>query len=190
MVLVHSSIRSAVQWPLLVALVLGSGPAAGTGPAPTPVLSAATQVVDGDGPARTGFVAPLAGVVVVLAPFRPPAERYGRGHRGVDLAVAPGSAVRAAGAGTVVYADPLAGRGVVSIQHASGLRTTYEPVVASVSAGARVAAGQPIGTLSAGHPSCAPLGCLHWGARLGPQVYIDPMLLIGRIRIRLEPWSR
>ncbi|MEJ7649997.1 MAG: M23 family metallopeptidase [Nakamurella sp.] len=189
MVFVHSWIRSAVQRPLLIALVLGSGPAAGAGPAPPPVLPATTQVVDGGGPARTGFVAPLARAVVVLTPFRPPAERYGRGHRGVDLAATAGSTVRAAGAGTVVYAGPLAGRGVVSIQHASGLRTTYEPVVASVSPGARVAAGEPIGTVSAGHPSCAPLGCLHWGARLDPQTYVDPMLLIGRVRIRLEPWT-
>ncbi|WP_353647747.1 M23 family metallopeptidase [Nakamurella sp. A5-74] len=190
MVFVHPSIRSAVQWPLLVVLVLGSGPAAGTGPAPTPVLPVSLQGTARDGPSGNGFVAPLAGAPVVLTPFRPPAERYGRGHRGVDLAATPGSRVRAAGAGTVVFAGPLAGRGVVSIEHASGLRTTYEPVDPSVSAGARVAAGQPIGTLSPGHPSCAPRGCLHWGARLGPQTYVDPMLLIGRIRIRLEPWSR
>ena len=53
--------------------------------------------------------------------------------------------------GVVVFAGPLAGRGVVSIEHAGGLRTTYEPVTASVTAGASVAAGQPIGTLEAGH---------------------------------------
>lgn len=190
MVSVHRSIRSAVQWPLLIVLTLGAGPAAGVGPAPTPVLPVSLQDTVRDGPARTGFVAPLAGALIVLTPFRPPAERYGRGHRGVDLAATPGSSVRAAGAGTVVFAGPLAGRGVVSIEHASGLRTTYEPVDPSVSAGAGVTAGQPIGTLSAGHPSCAPRGCLHWGARPGPQTYVDPMLLLGRIRIRLEPWGR
>lgn len=186
MVSVHRSIRSAVLFPLLLLVTAGAGQA--------PVSPQASSVgalgpTAGIGPATTGFLAPLAGALVVLTPFRPPAERFGRGHRGVDLAAAPGMTVRAAGAGTVVFAGPLAGRGVISIQHASGLRTTYEPVAASVVAGAAVTPGQPIGALSAGHPSCAPLDCLHWGARLGPQTYVDPMLLLGRFRIRLEPWS-
>ena len=41
------------------------------------------------------------------------------------------------------------GRPVVSIDHADGLRTTYEPVDPSVGAGQRVTRGSPIGTLVA-----------------------------------------
>lgn len=150
-----------------------------------------SHVTAGDAPtARSGdFVLPVPPPAQVLTPFRPPEHRYGTGHRGVDLAAPAGSTVRAAGAGTVVYAGMLAGRGVVSIQHSGGLRTTYEPVTASVSAGDRVEEGQVIGTLAAGHPSCAPADCLHWGARLADHLYLDPMSLLRPWRVRLKPWD-
>ena len=104
------------------------------------------------GVAANGFVLPVAPPPLVLTAFRPPADRYGAGHRGVDLAAQPGSAVVAAGTGRVVFAGALAGRGVVSIEHAGGLRTTYEPVTASVSAGATVAAGSADRRTGAGAP--------------------------------------
>lgn len=126
---------------------------------------------------------------VVLTDFDPPVTPYGSGHRGIDLAAAVGTVVTAAGAGRVVYAGPLAGRGVVSIEHRSGLRTTYEPVLPRVAVGSLVTAGQPIGTVTAGHRPCAPATCLHWGARCGA-VYLDPRsLLPGRWRVRLLPWE-
>ncbi|MDL5155985.1 murein hydrolase activator EnvC family protein [Actinomycetospora termitidis] len=135
--------------------------------------------------------APVAGGVArrFLAPPTP----YGRGHRGVDLAAAPGTPVVAAGPGTVVYAGLLAGRGVVSVQHAGGLRTTYEPVAASVVVGASVARGTVVGTLDPGHPGCPASACLHWGLRWAHppgaprEQYLDPLLLVGLGRTRLWP---
>jgi murein DD-endopeptidase MepM/ murein hydrolase activator NlpD len=135
------------------------------------------------------FLLPVPPPPQVLTPFRPPATKYGTGHRGVDLAAPAGTPVRAADTGTVVYAGMLAGRGVVSIQHPGGLRTTYEPVTASVAPGDHVQAGQVIGTLDAGHPSCAPADCLHWGARLPDGSYLDPMSLLRPWRVRLLPWG-
>lgn len=138
-----------------------------------------------------GWIAPLPEPLVVTRAFDPPEGPYGAGHRGVDLATTPGQDVRAAGAGTVVYAGPLAGRGVVSIQHADGLRTTYEPVLASVAAGGEVGMGQVIGTLETGHPGCPASACLHWGLkRVGltrGEVYLDPMLLLRQGPVRLLP---
>jgi murein DD-endopeptidase MepM/ murein hydrolase activator NlpD len=125
----------------------------------------------------------------VLTAFAPPANRFGAGHRGVDLAIAAGSEIRSAGTGVVVFAADLAGRGVVSIEHTGGLRTTYEPVRASVTAGAAVSAGQVIGVLQAGHPGCAPSDCLHWGARLPDRVYLDPLSLLTGWEVRLLPWA-
>jgi murein DD-endopeptidase MepM/ murein hydrolase activator NlpD len=139
--------------------------------------------------AATGFVLPVAPPPLVLTPFAPPANRFGAGHRGVDLAAAEGSVVLAAGPGVVLFAADLAGRGVVSIEHPGGLRTTYEPVTASVPAGSRVGAGQPIGLLQPGHAGCAPASCLHWGARLPDRVYLDPMALLTVWRVRLLPWQ-
>ena len=92
---------------------------------------------------------------VVTRPFDPPPGPYAAGHRGVDLGGVPGSPVLAAGAGVVVFAGMVAGRPVVSIDHADGLRTTYEPVDPSVAAGQVVARGSPIGTL-AGRPRRVP----------------------------------
>jgi murein DD-endopeptidase MepM/ murein hydrolase activator NlpD len=118
--------------------------------------------------------------------FDPPAHPWLAGHRGVDLAGAVGSPVFAAGPGTVVFAGRVAGRGVVSVAHAGGLRSTYEPVIALVAAGDPVAAGEALGTLEAGHPGCPVAACLHWGARRGA-AYVDPLALLGLRRVRLLP---
>jgi len=94
---------------------------------------------------------------------------------------APGAA-----AGTVVFVGVVAGRGVVSVAHPGGLRTTYEPVNATVVVGAQVARGDPIGRLQPGHPGCPVAACLHWGLRRD-DVYLDPLALLGLGRVRLLP---
>ena len=103
----------------------------------------------------------------VLEGFDPPAAVWSAGHRGVDLALA-------------------AGRPVVSIDHADGIRTTYEPVEPSVAAGDAVRRGQAIGVLVAGHRSDG-ADALHWGARTGAKSYIDPLRLLRPAVIRLKP---
>ncbi|WP_338599294.1 M23 family metallopeptidase [Saccharopolyspora sp. SCSIO 74807] len=161
--------------PLLVLLML---PAAGVAQRTSP---ATTE------PAPE-FMRPLASAAPVLRPFEPPSSEFGPGHRGVDLAGAAGEQVRSAGAGTVRFAGVLADRPVVSIEHSGGLRTTYEPVRATVQAGQAVAPGQPIGALDPGHPGCPADACLHWGVRRGPE-YRDPLGLLGGGRVRLLPWD-
>lgn len=136
--------------------------------------------------AAADWVLPLAGEPQVTRAFDPPATPYGPGHRGVDLAGTSGEQVRAAGSGTIGYAAPLAGRGVVTVLHDDGLRTTYEPVTAAVDVGQAVGAGQPIGTLEAGHAGCPVAACLHWGLLRG-EVYLDPMSLLQPGPIRLLP---
>lgn len=118
--------------------------------------------------------------------FDPPDTPYGRGHRGVDLAGTPGAAVHAAGAGRIGYAGVLAGRGVVTVLHANGLKTTYEPVTPQVKAGRHVAIGQVIGRLDTGHPGCPVAACLHWGLLRG-DTYLDPLTLVHAGRVRLLP---
>ncbi len=128
-------------------------------------------------------------MVVVAAPFAPPAGPYGPGHRGVDLAAAPAAGVLAAGPGTVAFAGRVAGRGVVSVDHPGGLRTTYQPVGAAVTRGEPVRAGQLLGLLEGTGGHCLPRACLHWGLRRGT-TYLDPMSLLGPARVRLLPvWT-
>lgn len=121
--------------------------------------------------------------------FEPPADAYGAGHRGVDLAAAPGQQALAAGPGVVVFAGTLAGRGVVSVDHEGGLRTTYEPVTPDVSVGDQIYQGQPLGTVLAGHPGCTVAACLHWGVRRGDE-YVNPLEYIATAyALRLKPWD-
>jgi hypothetical protein len=150
-----------------------------------------------DPAAQQRFGWPLVGSPTVVRPFRPPVFRYGPGHRGVDLAAVAGAPVLAAGAGTVVFAGMVAGHGVVSVSHQGGLRTTYEPVSATVAAGQGVAKGQQIGTVQPGHANCPVPVCLHWGAVRSPvsgpqpgeleREYLDPLRLLGWARVRLLP---
>jgi murein DD-endopeptidase MepM/ murein hydrolase activator NlpD len=133
---------------------------------------------------------PLRPEPVVTRPFDAPRPDWRRGHRGVDLAGVPGQPVYAAGPGTVVFAGRLAGRAVVSVQHPGGLRTSYEPVEASVRPGQSVAVGSPLGRLIPGHAGCPGPACLHWGAMWGPAQradYVDPVGLLAVTPIRLKP---
>jgi len=121
---------------------------------------------------------PIAPPHTVQAPFDEPAGPYGPGHRGIDI-LAETPTVTAVEAGTVHFAGMVAGRPVVSVRHADGMLSTYEPVVASVAVGTAVEAGTPIGEVAPGAAShCAPALCLHLGARRD-RSYLDPLLLLG-----------
>jgi murein DD-endopeptidase MepM/ murein hydrolase activator NlpD len=137
-----------------------------------------------------GYTWPTGEPARVVRGFDAPGERWAPGHRGVDLGLAAGAPVVSAADGVVAFAGSVAGRGVISVLHGDGLRTTYEPVVAAVRQGDLVRAGEPIGTLAAAQGHCAPASCLHWGARGGPGDYRDPLLLLraGAV-IRLYPDS-
>ncbi|WP_051751598.1 murein hydrolase activator EnvC family protein [Streptosporangium amethystogenes] len=162
----------------------GGGTGGGTGREATPGMAGATR--PGEAPAPSPLWGwPLAGRPRVLRGFAPPAQPWLAGHRGADLAASPGAEVRAAGAGTVGYAGPLAERGVVTVLHPGGLRTTYLPVQPSVGRGRAVATGEVIGVLQ-DVPGHCPAACLHWGL-LRDRAYLDPLLLLGHGQVRLLP---
>lgn len=154
--------------------------AAGAWPASTRDAAPAAPIAPTGSP--TGYVWPTGSPVPVIREFDLPPEPWLAGHRGVDLAAGVGLPVLSAGDGTVVFAGPVAGRPVVSVLHDDGLRTTYEPVAAVVTAGQRVRAGELIGTMGTGS-HCE---CLHWGARRGADDYVDPLALL-RAVVRLLP---
>lgn len=147
------------------------------------VLAAIGLVVGGavNAAAEIGLprgISPVPGPLT--AEFRPPENRWDAGHRGVDMAAQSGEVVMAAAGGSVTFAGELAGRGVVVVDHGT-VRTTYEPVDASVRIGDEVATGTPIGRIGRGG-HCSE-HCLHWGLRSGDS-YLDPRLLLS-IPIRL-----
>jgi murein DD-endopeptidase MepM/ murein hydrolase activator NlpD len=189
----------------VLAVVLSGGPPMISGLSTRPAhpfpagLASPARLAAGQAP-RQQFGWPLRGSPAVVRGFHPPSFRYGPGHRGVDLAAMAGAPVLAAGAGTVIFAGMVAGHGVVSVSHQGGLRTTYEPVSAIVTAGQRVTKGERIGTVQPGHAGCPGTVCLHWGAFREPapggptpagsdpgRDYLNPLRLIIAARVRLLP---
>lgn len=123
---------------------------------------------------------PLDPTPRVARPFRAPASDWGAGHRGLDLVTRAGAAVLAVEGGRVRHAGVVAGRGTVSVEHADGLVSTYEPVRPGVGPGDPVAVGDALGVVVPGGAShCGVAACLHLGARR-PGAYLDPWpLLVG-----------
>ncbi|GAA1872372.1 M23 family metallopeptidase [Myceligenerans crystallogenes] len=141
-------------------------------------------------PSVTGYTSPAPAAYPpagVIRRFDPPRSRWGAGHRGVDLATTAGAPVVAPGAGTVTFAGDVAGRGVVVVTHPDGLRSSLEPVRATVTVGTGVAAGDVVGSVEDSMSDhCGPDACVHWGVRRGDR-YLDPLHLLYRPVIVLLP---
>lgn len=126
----------------------------------------------------------------VLRAFAAPSTRWGAGHRGIDVAAAPGETVVAATSGTVTFAGTVVDRPVVTVRMDGvpwEVLVTVEPVAPLVSAGDVVELGQPIGTLVGGHRPCG--ACVHLGVRID-DAYANPMVLLGAERAVLLPLDR
>lgn len=120
----------------------------------------------------------------VVHPFQAPATTFASGHRGVDLAAAPGDPVGASAAGTVRFAGTVADQVWVTVDHGQGIRTTYGPLGdVEVAPGQAVTRGAILGSV-AGPPHDDDRVALHWGARRG-DTYIDPMGLLVPLRASL-----
>lgn len=121
---------------------------------------------------------PVPGPRAVTAPYRAPAHEYGAGHRGVDLVAVEGTTVSAPAAGIVAFRGTVVDRSLITIEHSDGLVSTLEPVTSQLTPGDPVAAGQPVGIVSAGGHT--PRGAVHLGVRRDGD-YINPMLLFGPV---------
>ncbi len=179
--------RVATVTTLLTAVLLAasSGPSpARAAAAPSAPLAGAAAVGSPEASAapapRAGWGWPLRPDPAVRRPFVAPPARWAPGHRGIDLDAAQGRVVLAPAPGVVAFAGRVAGRGVVSVQHGAALRSSVEPVRATVAVGTVVAAGDAIGVLTSEASHCSPGSCLHWGVRRDG-AYVDPLgLLTGR----------
>lgn len=115
----------------------------------------------------------------VSADFVAPKSEYGPGHRGVDYSVEAGTLVRAAGGGTVTFAGVVAGLGAVTIDHGSGLETTYTGLASiDVARDQRVAEGSFLGGSGAIHGAPG----IHFGVRLRGD-YVDPVAFLVRLDV-------
>lgn len=139
------------------------------------------------GPGTSAWGWPLAGRPSVVRGFDPPARRWLPGHRGIDLAALEGESVLAVDDGVVTFSGSVAGVGVVSLTHADGLRSTYQPVTEPAVHGQRVRGGERIGRVEATGSHCAPRVCLHLGAVRGRDDYVDPTPLLLGVELALLP---
>lgn len=159
---------------LLVALV--APPGGGASPAGTPHDRHGPEQPPADSRVEAGDAAPWVwptGGRAVARGWEQPTDEYAAGHRGIDVATALGTTAVAVADGTVSFAGPVAGRGVVTIDHGSGLVSTLDSVDPAVTAGTTVEQGDPVGTVAVGHcPATAP--CVHLGARVDGR-YVDPL---------------
>ena len=154
-----------------------------------PALVATGWVAAGDSATtapRGRWSWPLLPRPPVLGGFDPPDVRWGSGHRGVDLGAATGQEVLAPTAGVVTFRGVVVDRGVLVIETAGGLRTTFEPVDSSLAVGTGVAQGQAVATVGTTPGHCVPATCLHWGVLRG-DTYLDPLALVGAVRVVLLP---
>lgn len=126
---------------------------------------------------------PLATARIVGAYAAPP-SRYAAGHRGIDLAAEAGTIVVAPADATVRFVGVVVDRPVLTLDHGSGILSSYEPLVATgsgaagLSAGDTVARGAPLGVVGIGaHCSNA---CLHVGVRIDGE-YVSPLLFFDRV---------
>ena len=123
--------------------------------------------------------------------FVAPEGPYGAGHRGVDYAVPSGTRVRAAASGRIAFAGSVAGDLAITIDHGSGVATTYSQLSSLlVAEGQAVSEGAWIGLSGRSHAEDG----LHLGAKIDGG-YVDPMSLMGPVdvsgAIHLAPlvWS-
>ena len=162
------------------------------GPRPLPAVATPLMSMHTAAPTTTrvssrgGFTWPLSPRPAVLRLFEQPRTQWSRGHRGVDVLAAVGQPVLSAGEGVVAFSGLVAGRGVITVRHSGGLRTSYEPVDERLASGTVVHRGALIGTTSPTPGHCVPLTCLHWSAISG-QTYQDPLSLLGFGRPNLLP---
>lgn len=133
-------------------------------------------------------VASEADAPTILDDFDDPGKPWLAGHRGVDLAAAPGTPVLAPADATVRFSGMVAGKNVVSLSLGGDLVTTFEPATGVEPVGAAVRRGQVIAHVDGGSDHCADQ-CLHWGLRRGKKTYLDPTAYVSRSRIVLKPTS-
>lgn len=119
----------------------------------------------------------VSGQTAIIRPFQAPLRRFGPGHRGIDLPLAPGEQITAPASGVISFSGWVARTPTLVIDHGGGLRSTFQPVTSTLKVGADVKPGAVIGVLATTVGHCAPNSCLHWGVR-NSAGYLDPFRLI------------
>lgn len=134
---------------------------------------------------RARMVLPVADAHISKA-FDRPSMRWATGHRGVDITAGTGTALIAPDDGVIAFNGTVAGKDVISIKHADGLTSTFEPAHSDLETGDPVFRGQPFGVADGLSDHCLDF-CVHWGVMDASNDYLDPSTLILPRTIALKP---
>lgn len=134
---------------------------------------------------RARMVLPVADAHISKA-FDRPSMRWATGHRGVDITAGTGTALIAPDDGVIAFNGTVAGKDVISIKHADGLTSTFEPAHSDLETGDPVFRGQPFGVADGLSDHCLDF-CVHWGVMDASDDYLDPSTLILPRTIALKP---
>jgi murein DD-endopeptidase MepM/ murein hydrolase activator NlpD len=158
----------------LAASPTAHSPIPGRASTPAPPRAAPSSARSPSSAPHTAWRWPLRGAVVGAFRLTPRAP-FARGQRrGIDVAAAPGTAVRAACAGRVTFAGPVPRHGLAVTVRCGALVATYLRLGhLAVRRGAHAALGARLGTL--GPDGRLRLGARHAGERRG---YVDPLALL------------
>ena len=159
------------------AALLLAGAAALSPPVPVPAAPSAGPVdeVPASGARHAlPWTWPLDPVPVPIRHFDKPAQPWLSGHRGVDLATTPDAPVLAPADGYIVFTGVVVNRPVLTIDHGSGLKSSFESVTSSLATGTFVAQGTEVGTVASSPDVHCSGNCLHWGVRLEKE-YVNPL---------------
>lgn len=139
---------------------------------PVSELHSPTAVSETKQGSESSWQLPLAPPFNILRHFEAPQERWGAGHRGVDLSTVPDEKVLAPTSGTVTFVGRVVDRGVLTIQVPGNKLVSFEPVETGLEVGDGVLRGEEIAVRSeGGHCESR---CLHIGVRHNGE-YINPL---------------
>lgn len=127
---------------------------------------------------RARWAWPLEGPRRVGRPYEAPASRYSAGHRGIDVAAAPGTPVLAPQSGFLRFAGVVVDRPTVTVETGAGVLISIEPVTTALRPGDAIARGAQLGAAAAGGHCDG--RCIHLGVRVRGD-YVSPMLFFGGV---------
>lgn len=122
---------------------------------------------------------------MIASAFDRPEQAWLPGHRGVDLQASASTILMAPADGAISFVGVVAGKDVVSIRHANGVTSTFEPAQTALHVGENVTKHQSFATVAGTSDHCETT-CVHWGLKTETGDYMDPARYASRIKIMLK----
>jgi hypothetical protein len=104
---------------------------------------------------RGSWISPLESTPTLAHDYRAPLTQFGPGHRGIDYRAKGKTNLVAPANGVIAWANMVALQPTVSIQHANGYRTAYQPACTDLTVGTPVTQGQVFAVVCDNIPAAA-----------------------------------